>query len=91
MGSRPAGIGAAVTPRPRSGPTAMSPSSLPTGIVAVTELVAGSIRETVPSIELATQTAPLPVAMLLAPRPTRIEPAIRFRRGVDAHDGVVEE
>ena len=75
---------AGCAPRPRPPPTAMSPGSLPTGIVATTELVAGSIRETVPSIEFATQTAPLPVAMLLAPRPTRIEPAIRFGRGVDA-------
>ncbi len=45
---------------------------LPTGIVVITEPVAGSIDLTVPSSAFATQTARFPTAIADGPRPTGI-------------------
>ena len=51
---------------------AASACTAPTGIRAVTALVAGSIRATVPSFQLATHTAPSPNATYWTPAPTSI-------------------
>ena len=56
--------------RPVAAATAVG--SLPTRTVPVTAFVAGSIRETVPSWRLTTQTAPSPIATALGPLPTWI-------------------
>src|SRR4051794_29007040 len=53
-------------------PTAMPLAPGPTGTVAVTPFVAGSIRDTVASRSSATQTAPAPTAMPLGSLPTLI-------------------
>jgi hypothetical protein len=45
---------------------------LPTSLVCTAVLVSGSIRETVPSRLLVTQTAPAPVVMPLGLLPTAI-------------------
>ena len=49
--------------------------ALPKSIVRTTSLVVGSIRETVPSPELATQTALLPTATATGSSPTRMPKA----------------
>jgi hypothetical protein len=54
---------------------------LPTGIVCTTVLVTGSIRETVLSRLLATQTAPFPVVIPLGLLPTLIVWATILFRG----------
>src|SRR5258707_46679 len=54
------------------GSTATASGPFPVRTVAVTEFVPGSIRETVPSRLLTTQTAPAPVAIPLGPLPTGI-------------------
>jgi hypothetical protein len=53
-------------------PTATSSGPAPTGIVATTSSVFGSIRDTVPSPLLATQTAPAPTATPMGDLPTAI-------------------
>ena len=50
----------------------------PRGIVAVTARLASSIRETVPSPWLTTQTEPNPVAMPSGVLPTPTDPSSRF-------------
>ena len=73
-----------------SSPTATPRGSPPTRIVATTRRVTGSIRETVPSSVFATQTAPAPAAMPLAPRPTETAGKRPASLDVHRHDAVVE-
>ena len=53
----------------------------PTGIVVVTEFVAGSIRTTAPASRSATHTAPAPTATASAPSPTAIGAITSFVTG----------
>ena len=65
-----------------SAPTAIARGFSPTAIVAVTTLLAGSIRETVPSARLATQTEPKPpAASAVGPLPTLTACTTAFARG----------
>ena len=50
----------------------MPAGALRNSIVRTTSFVAGSMRETVPSPEFATQTAPAPTAMAVGSSPTRM-------------------
>src|SRR5712691_14475 len=59
----------------------MPTGKLPTSIGCTTVLVAGSIRETVPSRLLTTQTAPLPVMIPLGLLPTGIVWTTAFVEG----------
>ena len=58
--------------------------------VHVTALVSGSMRETVWSSVLRTQTAPSPTAMLLGAVAASVNEAIRASRGADGGDAVAD-
>ena len=76
--------------RPRSSrpPKAMPTGPLPTSIGWTTVFVPGSIRETVPSRLLVTQTAPFPIAIPLGLLPTRDRLDDALGRGVDPRNAV---
>ena len=65
----------------RPSATARPAGLLPTSIVCVTSLVAGSMRVTVPSPGLATQIEPPPTAMATGRSPTGIVKTLAFVLG----------
>ena len=76
-------------PTPCRPPTAKPAGPLPRAIVSSTRRSSASIRETVLSPLLATQTAPSPAATALGSRPTRTVSVTALRRRVHARDRAV--